>query len=267
MKLRHRILNKLKIISKAEPIMHFIHEVEDSIFNIRRVHCIGDSHVGVFEYIASNPVKYKFNKIRFSFCKVYGATNMGLANPNSKTEAMPIFKSYIKTVKKKDIAILLMGEVDCGFVIWYRAEKHGLSIDTQLETSLSNYKKFILDICNILNKNVIICSVPLPTIKDGQTIGDIANKRSSVKASQRDRTNLTLKYNAYLQKFCENINLHYLDFEHETLDPVTGMVSDVFLNETGTDHHLSNEKLAGVIYPKLKLLINSQSEVAVSMSN
>ncbi|HTA27414.1 MAG TPA: hypothetical protein VK809_06485 [Bacteroidia bacterium] len=266
MKLTQRILNRLKIIIKADLITHYVHEAEDAIFNIRKVHCVGDSHIGVFEYIANNPKKYKFSKIRFSFCKVFGATNMGLANPNSKTEAMPIFKSYIKTFKKKDTAILLLGEVDCGFVIWYRAEKYGLSIDTQMETSLSNYQHLILDICKILGTNVIICSIPLPTIKDGQTIGDIANKRSSVKASQKERTDLTLKYNTYLRKFCENTNIRYLDFEHETIDPVTGMVADAFLNETVTDHHLSDEKLAGVIYPKLKRMLENQSKATVYTS-
>jgi hypothetical protein len=227
------------------------------LFQKRKIHFIGDSHTEVFKYMFTQKSKYKFSNFSFNFCIVPGATNMGLSNPNSKTEAMPIFKTYLKKVQKKDISVLMLGEVDCGFVIWYRAEKMAVPIETQFETSLNNYKELIYNIHEIIGNNIIICSVPLPTIKDGEQIGQVANERMGIKATQKERTALTIKYNRELKKLCSELNILYLDSEKETLDDNSGTVAEMYLSKRKDDHHLSNETLSEILYPKLKFLLKS----------
>ncbi len=96
---------------------------------------------------------------------------MGLANPHSQTQAMPIFMEYLHRLNSLDHVVFCLGEVDCGFVIWYRAEKYGTSIMEQFELSLENYFNLIdAYLKELLAANVIVCSTPLPTIPDHQWV-------------------------------------------------------------------------------------------------
>lgn len=82
--------------------------------------------------------------------------------------------------------------------------------------------------------------------------GDVANKRLSVRATQKERTVLTIKYNDELSDFCRKRELYYLDVQQELLDEQTGVVSANFLNRDPLDHHLEPKKLAPIIKAKLK---------------
>ena len=66
----------------------------------------GDSHTGVFRFMNN-----KQKNIHFDVCEVGGATAQGMVNPNSKTNALPIFINKIKK-KKADKIIIMLGEVD-----------------------------------------------------------------------------------------------------------------------------------------------------------
>jgi len=214
------------------------------------LHCIGDSHVQNFKYLAS---EYLLPRTSLRFCIVQGATNMGLANPHSQTQAMPIYMEYINKVSITDRAVFCLGEVDCGFVIWYRADKHGTSIREQFELSLTNYFGLIDKYLEkVQQANLIICSTPLPTIPDHMLVkGEVANKRLSIRATQKERTDLTIEYNERLNDFCNKRGLHYLDLQHKTLDQLTGVVSVDYLNNDPQNHHLEPEKLAPLIVSKL----------------
>ena len=214
------------------------------------LHCIGDSHVQNFRYLAQ---EYLLPRTNLRFCVVQGATNMGLANPHSQTQAMPIFMGYLKKVSLGDYIVFCLGEVDCGFVIWYRADKYGTSVMEQFELSLNNYFELIDKYLEkVTPLKVIVCSTPLPTIPDHQLVrGEVANKRLSISATQKQRTELTIEYNRRLQDFCKERGLQYLDLDHEVLDKRSGLVSEEFLNKDPLNHHLETEKLATLIVNKL----------------
>jgi len=214
------------------------------------LHCIGDSHVQNFEYLSR---EYLLPKTNMHFCVVQGATNLGLVNPHSQTQAMPIYLDYLKKVVSADRVMFCLGEVDCGFVIWYRADKHGTPVYEQFELSLANYFGLIEEyLKKVPPSNVIVCSVPLPTIPDHQLVkGEVANKRLSISATQKERTALTVEYNGRLNDFCRKRGIHYLDLQQETLDTRSGVVSGDFLNDNPLDHHLEPEKLAPLIVPIL----------------
>lgn len=215
------------------------------------LHCLGDSHVKVFKHMDR---QYFWMKTRFQTCIVYGATATGLDNPNSQTKAYSIYRAYLEKLPVTDHLLFCLGEVDCGFVIWYRAQKYGDSVNRQMELALFNYIQLINDCRRMGFEHITLCSVPLPTILDNQDWGDIANQRKEVKATIRERTNLTVQFNRKIREFCRTYHYHFLDFEKDTLDPNTGIVRESFRNADRTNHHLSRKELSEVIVPKLKEL-------------
>ena len=102
--------------------------------------------------------------------------------------------------------------------------------------------------------NIIICSTPLPTIFDDQQWGEVANARREVRASLRERTDLTLKYNSSLRNFCKKNGITYLDFESDILDLNKGIVHSQFLNKNPLDHHLDSLEMFPILTSKLTQL-------------
>lgn len=236
----------IKRICKTQLFAQFL-----SYTNAATIHCIGDSHIGIFAYIAW---QYFWWHTRFKFCLVEGGTAMGLANPNSQTQALPIFTQYLKEASQKDSLLFCLGEVDCGFVIWYRAQKYGLSVEEQFMRSLHNYCAFLDYVIQQGFTKIIVASVPLPTIIDNQNWGQVARLRSEVKASLKARTELTIKYNQELRQYCHLRNLTFLDYELDILDQNQGLIKDCFRHCDPLNHHLNEQNIAPVIVPKLKAL-------------
>src|SRR5579872_5949032 len=103
------------------------------LFATRTVVVIGDSHTAVFRH----PVmKLRFPWVKFDVCQVGGATASGIENPNSQTQAYRVFDDRLERVVEEDTIIVLLGEVDTGFVIWYRAQKYHSSVQEMLETAI-----------------------------------------------------------------------------------------------------------------------------------
>ena len=211
-----------------------------------RVHaiCLGDSHIAIFDYIKKNKL---LNNFLLDVIEVGGATAQGMINPNSKTDALRIFMTRLKNAKRFQSVILQLGEVDCGFVIWYYAEKYSVSIDKQLNKSLNNYMAFILQIKQLGFEDIIVMSAPLPTIADNQDWGNVANARREISASLKERTALTLRYNALLAENCKQNDIRMLDLTQFLLDENTGLLQHEFLNADKLDHHLNSEAYADII--------------------
>jgi hypothetical protein len=200
---------------------------------------LGDSHSNVFNYCNK-----KQQTINFEVFIVEGATAQGVVNPNSNTNALNIFKKTLNNIKKKyDYVIINLGEVDCGFVIWYRKQKYNISIDDQLKITTDNLFKFInLEILPYFefSKIIVIGSV-LPTIKDNTDKKYLTGARSEINTSQLDRTILTLKYNNILKTYSSINGYNYLDITNDILDIETKIVNTQFLNKNIYNHHLDNE--------------------------
>jgi hypothetical protein len=207
---------------------------------------IGDSHTGVFRGAA---IRAHFPLTAFKVVSVVGATASGLQNPNSKTQALPTFMDCIERTPEAQKVIILLGEVDAGFVIWYRAQKYGTSVEEMLEKALFSYQEFLLKFSD--QRQLICMSAPLPTIKDGQAWGKVANLRKAVKATQEARTQLTLKFNQRMKAFCQEHEIEYLDFDQASLG-ADGIVEHRLLNKHPTDHHYDYDAYRKMILPALK---------------
>lgn len=84
----------------------------------------------------------------------------------------------------------------------------------------------------------------LPTIRDGQDWGEVADKRREVKASLRERIQLTLDYNKGLCLGAAVRGIPYIDITDDVLDPKTGEIREEFRNPDPRDHHLHYDRAA-----------------------
>lgn len=214
--------------------------VGKSIFKRKSILVLGDSHASVF-----NLLRMHFRILRYQiFVKaVGGATASGLENPNSKTQALSIFNQEFCD-KKPDIVILQLGEVDTGFVIWFRAEKYKVSVSDMMDKALVNYQKLIEEYNQ--KARVIVVSAPLPTIKDGQSWGEIANARKDIVTSQIERTNLTVEFNLAIQKHCLEQKISYINLDDECRNE-QGLINEKYLNSDPNDHHYDQKKYCNLL--------------------
>jgi hypothetical protein len=206
---------------------------------------IGDSHARVFD---NAKFKRAFPQYFFNVVSISGASASGLENPNSKTQTLPIIMTNLNN-SKADIVIALLGEVDAGFVIWYRAEKHQSPLATTFDKAVHNYQNLLRKIGT--QSRTICISAPLPTIQDGNDWGKVANERRHVKATQLQRTELTLEFNQRIQAFCEANAIAYLPLDQESLGK-DGLVNPFLLNLDANDHHYDMSKYADLIIGKLR---------------
>ena len=213
-----------------------------------KILCCGDSHTQVFDYCNSRQ-----NEFVFDVCIVNGATAQGAVNPNSKTDALNIFEKKINSTHADKILIML-GEVDCAFVIWVRSKRYNISIDDQINISVNNLFTFVDNIIatkNYTNKDIIICGAILPTIKDNTDKKFLFGARSEVEVSQLERTKKTIEYNNLLKINCHKYGYNYIEIVNDILGK-DGIVRDVFLNSNSGDPHLNNEKTYKLWLSKLK---------------
>ena len=211
--------------------LYFIKRKIRALFVLRKIHFIGDSHTEVFWNMEFSP--WYFWRLTPKIKVVHGATATGLANPNSKTQALTIFENYLKEeVNKDDYVVFQLGEVDCGFAIWYRAEKHGLSIQKQTQLAIDNYSSLIQKSRAINGKKTIICSAVLPTIHDNNNYGEVANLRKEVKANIKERTQLTLDFNRMLKKLAEKNGLSFIDLDQSLLNKKLALFTPSFYIKT-----------------------------------
>ena len=223
----------------------------------KHVLCLGDSHTRVFRYIAKHSLaKREKMPLRFDVVSVVGATAQGIANPNSKTNAFAIFRRRLSSVKSWQYVFLLLGEVDCGFVIWYRAQKYEENIQTQLTYSVDNYCNFIQQVKATVGTNVFVISAPLPTIADNQAMGEVANARKEVKATQSERSDLTIEFNRLLRERCHTLGVGFIDVTSAQRDPSNGLIHQRFINPDGLDHHLNNAEYSHLILKEIRQVLS-----------
>lgn len=224
---------------------------------------LGDSHIDVFRF--SNMKTKYFN---FITIEVPGATAMGATNPNSETNALNTFTDILEKYKtelenKIHYVMIMLGEVDCGFVVWVRSKKYNISIEEQLNLSLSNYKKFIENtVLKYFNANqIILLGSVLPTIKDNTDKRFLNGVRSEVNTPLRKRIETTLQYNNNLLMISQELQTYYIDITDIIIDNENNCVKQKYLNNNPFNHHLDNFKTYRLWCDKLKEIIlnNPQS--------
>jgi hypothetical protein len=211
-----------------------------------KITVLGDSHSLVFNH-------YEGTQYRFNVSVVHGATARGAINPNTKTNSLAIYKENLEKTKSDKIAIML-GEVDCGYLIWYKNKFEGLSVESQLEESISKLSEFVKLHVNKYYKtcDIILIASPPPTIKDNTDKKFLAGARSAVDTPLNERMKLTLEYNRRLKEIADIEGYNYIDI----MDKVTEgfNVKYEYLSEDPHDHHLNPKTTIDLWIEQLDLL-------------
>jgi hypothetical protein len=167
-----------------------------------------------------------------------------MENPNdSKTQAYPTFMRALATTPARRV-IVTLGEVDTGFVIWYRATKYRESVFAMLDRAVTAYTRFLGEVAQRFD--VLCMSTALPTIRDGIAWGEVANQRKEVRASQLARTALTLEFNRRMRAWSLDHGVSYLMLDAASLG-TDGLVRPELLNSNPSDHHYDPVRYAELI--------------------
>lgn len=223
----------------------------------------GDSHAQIFTDM--NRPEFRLSNVRFSVCSITGATAFGLANPNSKTNALQIFAAKLKTLPANSPLLFMLGEVDVGFLIHLRAKKQKRPVKDALHEAIQNYSAFLEEYTSRFD-SVAICSAPLPTISDTDRVGDVANLRREVEASQSARTELTLYYNDLLRRWCQRHKRSFVDLDPLSLDQRTRLVRKELLGTDATDHHYDREAFCNILRQALLATAWTSPQISVESS-
>jgi hypothetical protein len=169
-----------------------------------------------------------------------GATASGIMNPISKSESFVIFTQRLRRAPRWQHVLLLLGEVDCGYLIWQRAQRLGLDVSEQLVLTLDAYTAFIERVVQQGFTRVLVLSAPPPTISDYPEggLGSVAALRSEVTASIGERTELTLRFNQELEARCVALGVTFVDATTPCIDEATGTVRPRFVRANSQNHHL-----------------------------
>lgn len=207
---------------------------------------LGDNHLAYFTHALRSGLFYDW---QHDTCEVPGATIIGQRNPNAPVNALNRFKRFLAPQDRNATIVIQLGEVDCGFVMWYRAQHNDEPVLDQLRASLVAYFDFLHDLTRAGFSDIVITGATLPAIRDGVDWGTTGNKRREVTATLAERTALTINFNNLLQAGAEKNGWRYLDITGEVLDPATKTVRQSYLSAAPLDGLLHREK-AGILWGK-----------------
>jgi hypothetical protein len=217
---------------------------------------LGDGHIAYFPralQIAG------FLGWQYQTCEVPGATSAALRNPNSAVNAFSRYRDFLRDKSRQATVILQLGETDCGFVMWYRAQRHNETIADQLRVSMAAYLGFLHEIRYMGFIDIVITGATLPAIQDGHDWGESNDKRREVIATLAERTKLTLDYNKALQGHARELGLRYLDITGDLIDPATKTVQTRYINADSNDPQLDYQSLGMLWAEKMRALAASNA--------
>jgi len=177
------------------------------------LHVFGDSHARAYNQI----VKRRMLRTHLDVTYVEGATAMGITNPNSRTNALPIFRAIIRRLPSGRPLLFALGEVDCGFLVWTRGDPMAA-----MHLAVDRYLEFVGE-CR--DRRVLVSEVVPPTVA-GPT------ELRPLDVSLRDRIELTRAFNERLARDAPAAGVEYLAIG------LTDEAGAVLPGLQGTDHHL-----------------------------
>lgn len=209
---------------------------------------IGDSHTNIWKYIKRN----NFLPLNIDIIAVKGIpskTAQGLAKEKNKR----LFLDSIFAVEQVDYLVINFGEVDCAFAIWSRMEKFGTTKDKEITYAVKQIENIAKMATSKNTKNIILLSPIIPLVKSYEdngyrrkdntnkaTANQAREKRRTVKASQKERTDLVLAFEEELKQMAEKNNFSFITINDILLDKKTKVVKLKFTN-LGEGWHLPPE--------------------------
>lgn len=215
----------------------FARRVLNRLMRGRRVLVLGDSHSGIFEY----GFDHGFLAPHWINCEIVGgATAYGLNNDTSITGAWQKCVSALKRYSRFDVVVIMLGECDCSYALWKKAEKLGVTPNDLIGHAMLGIRRLVAlasqgrRLCDI----VLVGSI-LPTIEDHMAKNQAIELRREITATQLERTRLVLDYNRALSQLSRELGVRYFDLTEQTVDQQTGLLNCHF-SAAPDDHHISH---------------------------
>ncbi len=213
----------------------------------RWVLVVGDSHAAVFR-----EASWARLPVRLEVHAVGGATLTGLPNPKSSTLAGPKLRAALDDAARRsprpEAVVALLGEVDCGYILWRRHEQFDEPLAPQLDRAIEHYGEFLAQASPIAP--TIVVSAPLPTMDDLSTVGEYAGLRREVRAGLSERMELTRELNRRIGALCAGLGLRFIDLDERSVGP-DGRVHPLLMNPDPTDHHYDRVAFARMLEREL----------------
>ncbi len=182
------------------------------------VHVIGDSHSKTFR-----------RKLPFVVHHIGAATAHNLKKKDNSTKSNEKLFDACDKIRKKDVVVLLFGEIDCRIHAYYQFRKNEerQTISQILDMTISNYGEVIGQIRD-LGMSPCICSVAPSTAVDNEY-------NFPFYASPEVRCEITRAFNGKLEEFCRDKGFVYLDVYTKVCDE-NGVILPEYLAD---DIHLN----------------------------
>ena len=187
------------MVFKYPPLAGFnaLLKLKAELFNSCIIHTMGDSHVMPFIY-----------RCPFLVHHISQATAHNLIKAGSFTRSSEYLALFLTKVdKKRDVVVLVFGEIDARVHIYLQYGKSGktLSIETLIDSTVARYG---LAIQRIKDEGYAVCihGIPPAASKEFITALPFAGKA-------RERSEISRIFNQKLKAFCQGIDVPYIDIQ------------------------------------------------------
>lgn len=212
----------------------------------QRVLFLGDSHVRPLALNRGHLWKAGFMPAVIS---VSGATASGIQNPHSTTGARERFSQALKSLNAESVAVVGLGEVDVGFLVYEKAARSGQSVRACTDEALARYIDYITEIEVRIGCRIVVLGIIPPTVDDYARWPGLDGARKSLRASIFDRRIETIYWNQTCRFEAQSRGWAWI----EVLDNTTasnGSVLKQYQNDDPKDHHLEPRAYANLVTKK-----------------
>lgn len=201
-------------------------------------HIVGDSHI------------FSFKKINlFVLHHIGPVTAYNLYSHTSTTQSnAKLCRTLKKINKKRDILVLVFGEIDSRIHIYNQYMKQGraISMPQLIDNAIQNYGK-VLQSIEKEGFSFFVYGIP-PASREG----NIYNY--PFYADEETRIFISRKFNEKLKEFCNRKNYRYLDIQSRFADE-SGLISKPF----ATDKIHLNEKAGAIVAEEIIIKANPKN--------
>lgn len=195
----------------------------------RTIYLLGDSHVNMLD---SEKAGHFDGDFFFKF--VMGASFTAYSLGTHEEEIL----AALSKVDNSNWIIMIYGEIDCRYRIFYHHEVDGIPIDETVENTVCNYFKFI-QCLQSLGYKICVSSI-MPTMRVGcPWAGDpLQTLEHGHGGPDEDRRYITEIFNAKLKHSCWELEIPYLNLYPHLVDPIDGLTRlDMAYSERDPMHY------------------------------
>ena len=202
------------MVFKYPPLLAFnaVLMLKSNLTNSCIVHTIGDSHVVPFTY-----------RFPYLIHHISQATAYNLGKEKSFTRSSEYLKLFLSKInKKRDVVMLVFGEIDARVHIYLQYGKSGrtVSLDMLVDNTVEKYGEVI---GRIKEDGFAVCVHGIPPAASKEFITALP-----FSGKPRERSEISRKFNQKLKEHCESLGVPYIDIQSIASDE-NGFIKKYYL--------------------------------------